>query len=420
MAESLFVKIIDAHGLDLLTQIVKDLNIKGKLLLVADDRTYAAAGGRVAGILKAAGFSLTECILHRSESLVPDESALGELLVKVEQDTGLLVAVGSGSITDLTRYLSYKLQKPFMAVSTAPSMDGYASSVAPLTLRGFKQTFPAVAPVAIIGDTGILAKAPPEMIRAGFGDLLGKYTSLADWKLSSIITEEAFSGEIAALVRVTADRTAASLSGSVSDPALVANLTEALIASGEAMQRWGNSRPASGAEHHLAHFWEMQAALNGTKRHLHGTKVGVAVIIVAKIYQQLLALDRCQVAELIARRKPETEAEYALRVQKAYGPLAGDVLSDLKGLYLDPVTRAARQRRILSNWEPLRDWVRTNLPTPEKLREWLLQAGAAVTVGEIGVTEEMRQLSLQNAKEVRSRYTVFRLAEDIGWSTMLS
>jgi glycerol-1-phosphate dehydrogenase [NAD(P)+] len=295
-------------------------------------------------------------------------------------------------------------------------MDGYASSVAPLTINGFKQTLPAISPTAIFAEPEILATAPTEMILAGVGDLLGKYTSLADWKLSSFITGESYSEELATLVHSTVDKTVADFNKQITDLALIKNLTEALIISGEVMLQWGNSRPASGAEHHLAHFWEMQAALAGKKSHLHGTKVGIAVILVAEIYHKLFKLELKEVKKLISESKPESEADYIMRVKKIYGPLADDILADLKGLYLDQEQRTARQQMILEQWQTMKSWVLQNVPTGKEIRELMIRAGAPVEVHEIEVNTELLKLALKNAKEVRGRYTVFRLAEDIGWS----
>jgi glycerol-1-phosphate dehydrogenase [NAD(P)+] len=415
MSSNPILKIVESEALLKLSLVLQNISKASKVLLIADNKTWSVAGERAKSLLIVNGYQIVECILERDEPLVPDERALGEILVKLEPDIEILLAVGSGSITDLTRYIAYKFNKPFVAIPTAPSMDGYSSSVAPLTIRGFKQTLPAVTPAGIVADIAILVNAPTEMILAGFGDLLGKYTSLADWKLGQFINGEGYSEPIAAMVRTTVDKTVTSLNHNLSDPILIQNLTDALIISGEAMQQWGDSRPASGAEHHLAHFWEMQDLLTGKKSHLHGTKVGIAVILVAEVYHKLFKLEIEEVKQLIAQSKPELEQDFIKRVKKVYGPLADDILKDLKGLYLDPEKRAVRQRMILDNWTTMQVWVENNVPTGDWIRELMFRAGASIEAKSIDVSEEMLKLAMENAKEVRTRYTVFRLAEDIGW-----
>jgi glycerol-1-phosphate dehydrogenase [NAD(P)+] len=419
MSDSTIKVVIEENAIQILPAVLHDLSETEKVLLIADNNTYRIMGARVKQSLISAGFIVQEIILQSNGQLVPDEKALGEILIKMESDIGVLVSVGSGSITDLTRYISYKFGKSFVAVATAPSMDGYASSVAPLTINGFKQTLTAVPPNAIFAEPAILAAAPKEMILAGFGDLLGKYTSLADWQLSQIINQEKYSDEIAAMVRSAVDKTVVHFDNPITDQNLIKNLTEALIISGEAILQWGNSRPASGAEHHMAHFWEMQDALLGRKNHLHGTKVGIAVILVAEVYHQLFKLDIEEVKQLIDESKPETELEYNQRIKRVYGVLADDILADLKGYYLDLEKRADRQRMILKNWESLQAWVNQYVPSGEKIREFMVRAGAPVDAEQIDVDAEMLHMALENAKEVRTRYTVFRLAEDIGWKLRL-
>ena len=387
----------------------------GEILLIADDRTYEVAGKKVAAILKTAGHSIRECVLHRGTALVPDEDALAEIGAALGDGTALLLAVGAGSITDLTRFISFKAGKPFIAVPTAPSMDGYASPVAVLTIKGFKQTLPAAPPVAIVADPEIMATAPPLMIQAGLGDLLGKYTALADWKLSQIVNGEAYSDQIEAMMRMAVDKAVASFETGSDLITCVKNLTEALIVSGIAMLKWGDSRPASGAEHHLSHFWEMQDALHGVEGHLHGTKVGIATIWVCQYYQQLFSLSTADLTQRLAAYQSEPEPVYRQRIEDVFGPLAEAVLNDLQGYYRDSEKRAIRQRLLVAHWPWLQHWVGEQVATPERIIQLLKKAGAPTEIQDIGVNQEELRLALQNAKEVRKRYTIFRLAEDIGW-----
>lgn len=394
---------------------LKELPPASRLLIIADDRTFPIAGEQTRAVLSSAGFQVRTCILEREAQLIPDERALGEIVLAMEPDSALLVSVGAGSITDLTRYSSAKFNKPFIAVPTAPSMDGYASPVAPLTIKGFKRTWPARPPLAIFGDLEILTAAPDVMKQAGYGDLLGKYTSLADWKLGTLLNEEAYAPEVAEMVRNAVDRTVESLKRAAPERPRTQLLTEALIISGEAMLQWGDSRPASGSEHHLAHFWEMQAALAGHPEPLHGIKVGVAVLLMLRVYQKLFALTRAEVAQLIGAYRPETATDYAARIKRVYGPLAGEVSADLGRIYRDQARREIRQHKILEHWEELQTWVQHQLPSAAEAERWLASQGAPVAPARIGVDPTLLTTALMNAKEVRSRYTVLRLAEDIGW-----
>lgn len=405
--------LIDTGVIEELPKVVSNLGIESKIMVVADKNTYQAAGRRVTNLLIDSGYNVRACILCIRGKLAADEQALGETLINMDVDTELLLAVGSGTINDITRYLSYKTGKPYAVVPTAPSMDGYASSVAAMTVNGCKKTYSATPPKAIVADIDILSEAPKEMIRAGLGDILGKYTSLADWKLGQIIAGEAYSEDIENLVRHAVDE-CINISDCLFTKKTIKSLMQALVTSGIAMLNWGNSRPASGSEHHISHFWEMHDALQGTEGHLHGAKVGIAEIWITKLYHKVFALDINEVKHYIAIRQPEREAAYIERVKKAYGPLADEIINELKDSYLDEQKRQARQENIIKNWEVLQSWVRENVPPPERIQELLKKAGAPTSHLEMGIAEEMLLKALDNAKEVRARYTIFRLAEDIG------
>ncbi len=405
--------IIESKALSQLPRFLS--NYSGKALLVADQNTHSIAGVQVGAILREAGFAYREIVLRRPQPLVPDEHGLAEIHENLSPDTDVLLGVGSGTITDLTRYAGFKAGKPFISLPTAPSMDGYASPVAALTLEGFKRTLPAAPPVAIIADIEIIKQAPQIMIQAGLGDLLGKYTSLTDWELGRIIEGEDYSYQIAEQVRNAVDRAICSFKNDISNETKITALTTALIMSGEAMLAWGNSRPASGSEHHLAHYWEMEAALRGRGDHLHGIKVGIATMIVSGYYHRLSSLTIKEIEESVTNNHYESDPDYRSRIKAVFGPLAKMILSDLDGYYSDSTLRKKRQIEIQNNWCLLKKLVREKIPAPDQIKSILKQAKAPWSPREIGISAAELELALENAKEVRKRYTVFRLAEDLGW-----
>ena len=240
-----------------ITDIVKEILPK-EILIVSDKNTYKVLGQNVEEKLKDAGYNVKNIILNSEGDLIPDERAIGRVLVEVEDEIELLVAVGSGSINDISRMVSARTKIPYVIMGTSPSMDGYASTVSPLIIDGTKLTYPGIHPYAIIADSNIMKDAPFEMICAGFGDILGKYTALSDWMLSHKINEEYFCGTTEKLVRDAMNKCFENIEGAVNrDAKAIGYIAEALILSGVAMTLTENSRPASGAEHHLSHYWEI-------------------------------------------------------------------------------------------------------------------------------------------------------------------
>lgn len=279
-------KILVENGcLAQLPQTVQELG-GGPAYLLADPNTYAAAAEKAGDLLTAAGIPFHGQLYRTQAPLVPNEHTLGEALANLEPSDKLIIAVGSGTLNDTARFLSARTGIPYMVVCTAPSMDGYASTVCPLILDGQKITKPGVYPQAILADTDILKEAPMPMLTAGFGDIIGKYTALADWRLSQILNGEYYCEACAQLMAHAVEKCAQNAPGlKARDPQAIQYVTEALILSGITMGMVGNSRPASGAEHHFSHYWEVDALRWGQPHPLHGNSVGVGAVLSASLYQ---------------------------------------------------------------------------------------------------------------------------------------
>ena len=158
-----------------LSEICKDFN---NILVVADENTFKASGEDV---LAATSKKVKGRVVFSGESvLIPDEKAIDKVNENLD-GVDLIIGIGSGVIQDLSKYTAFFAKIPYVIVATAPSMDGYASSGAAMILKGMKETVPAGLPLAILADTEVLRNAPMEMIKAGYGDIIGKYSALNDW-----------------------------------------------------------------------------------------------------------------------------------------------------------------------------------------------------------------------------------------------
>lgn len=265
--------------------ILRDLGAS-HIFLVADNYTFEAAGRQVEQLLDQAGLPYHKRVFQTETPLVPNEYALGSVLAAMTSQDDMLLAVGSGTLNDVTKYVSARTGIPYVIAATAPSMDGYASTVAPTILDGFKTTLPAVYPAAIVADVDILKDAPMPMLTAGFGDIIGKFTSLADWRLSHQLNGEYYCPEVAGVIEAAVETCAANAQALAQrEPQAIQAVTEALILSGLAMGMVGVSRPASGAEHQMAHYWEMDALRRGEEHPLHGNAVGVGTVLAASLYE---------------------------------------------------------------------------------------------------------------------------------------
>lgn len=226
--------------------ILRDLGAS-HIFLVADNYTYEAAGRQVEQLLDQAGLAYHKRVFQTETPLCPTSTPWGSVLAAMTSQDDMLLAVGSGTLNDVTKYVSARTGIPYVIAATAPSMDGYASTVAPTILDGFKTTLPAVYPAAIVADVDILKDAPMPMLTAGFGDIIGKFTSLADWRLSHQLNGEYYCPEVAGVIEAAVETCAANAQALAQrEPQAIQAVTEALILSGLAMGMVGVSRPCLG------------------------------------------------------------------------------------------------------------------------------------------------------------------------------
>ncbi len=310
--------IISSGAILQLPEILKDYN---KIYLVADERTYAAAGELCEATLRKADKLSHTCILE-GDTVLPNAQTLGTILIHANDPTAksdifsysplpdLILAVGSGTVNDSCRLVSYRLNIPYAVVATAPSMDGYASAGSPILFNGSKATIQATTPKYIIADLDVLKGAPMEMMLAGIGDMFGKYTGMLDWELARDYTGEYYCENIGNKV-IEATNKCLENGYKLAERAeeCIRAIMEGLSVTGLGMAYIGNSRPASGAEHIVAHAWELFDVEQGNPPHLHGLEVCEATRLIAILYQMLYQeTDDTHLKALIEKYLPYFEA----------------------------------------------------------------------------------------------------------------
>lgn len=407
---------VGKNSLNDLPVLVEKMGFKS-LYLISDPITYGIAGETCVKILEAAG------IRHKIIQLAHlgfDEATLGELTINMPMDCDLMVAVGTGAINDMTRYFSFKMGHPFFTVATAAPMDGFASSISAIQTNHLKTTFSAQTPTAIIGDTEILKNAPYTMIAAGLGDLLGKFTCLCDWKLAKVINGEHYCENIAELVESCVQKVLAD-AGKVRerDPETLGNIMEGLVLTGVAMSLYGNSRPASGCEHHISHYWEMIFEQVGKHPVPHGTQVGVGTVLILKLVEKLRKTEvDFDDARAVARSYDQAAWEYAIHA--AYGPAAEGVIAmEASARKNAPAARLDRIDAMENHWSQILALL-AGLPSSEKIMEILRSLDSPCLPSEIGVDDALLKRTFLYCKEVRARYTILQMVWDLGLLDPLS
>ncbi|MCS7260835.1 MAG: sn-glycerol-1-phosphate dehydrogenase [Anaerolineae bacterium] len=384
------------------------------LTLVADQNTYAALGQVAEHTLRTHGYDVHRILLY-GEEIVADERAIVQLLEQMDTQERVFLAVGAGTITDLVRFVSHRARLPFISLPTAPSVDGYTSIGAPLVLDRVKRTLIAQPPRAVFADLPTLCAAPHRLIAAGLGDILGKFTSLADWRLGHLICNEEYDEALAQRARRALDACVQDVAAiGRAEPAAVRRLMEALVESGLCMLEFGKTTLASGAEHHASHFWEMKRLWEGRPSLLHGAKVGVATVLVASLYDQIKQLTRAQVAERMARvAMPERAVEIQI-IRQVYGPIAEAIIAEQSTfLDMDATAYAALQQRVLDNWDAVQE-IAATVPPAEQIEGMLAAADAPTRPSMLGLSNQEVELAMCCSHYLRNRFTVARLARMLG------
>lgn len=347
------------------------------------------------------------------DGLQPDNEGIGKVMKQLDYcDRGLssvsvdvLVAIGSGTIHDLTRYAATEYDIPFVSVPTAASVDGFSANVVSMIWDGLKKTVPGVVPRWILADTDIFAKAPKRLTASGVADLLGKYTAILDWRVSHLVTDEYICEEICELIEHALKDVSRELDDIRSgDPDAMEKLMYALILSGMTMQMAGSPRPVSGAEHMAAHLWDMEV-LNGKRKALHGEEVGVALVLVTAYYKKLghaIRHHQVRVKSDLAKG-----IEYGL-LEKTFlqKGLMDGILSDNEPNPLEDIDLQKLEEQL----DEIEDLIR-DLPDEDDMIEKLKEAGGLTQMSEIGLDESIVEDTLAVCPYVRSRMTLLRLAK---------
>jgi len=374
-----------------------------KILLVADTNTYAACGDAIRAQI---GDKLESLLVYERDGLlIPDEEAVGEMQKKLTAQTDLIVGIGSGVIQDTCKYVSHMAGLPYAIVATAPSMDGYASVGAAMIMGGMKVTYSAHVPEMIIGDIDVLKDAPMEMIKSGYGDILGKYSCLNDWKLARIVRGEYFCPYVYDLtmdmVVKTRDLGEKLLAR---DPDAIQTLMEAIVGVGVCMSLVGNSRPASGSEHHLSHYFEIVGIERNEEYLPHGIDVCFSAIETACLREKLLALP-----SLDGFTYSFDKEKYEAEIRRIYGGVADEVLALQKKLGWYELDRVRVYRE---KWDEIKK-ILADAPTADEMEALASRVGLNKREFDGLYGQKKIEDARLYAKDLKDRYTVLWMYYDL-------
>lgn len=370
--------------------LIAALGAGPRIALVSDQNTHAVLGARV------------EHALEPRQSIILDQphadDVTVEKLLAALQPVDLVIAVGTGTLNDLTKMVAHRRGVPQAVFATAPSMNGYTSLSASITHQGMKTSFRTRTPIGVYFDLKVLAAAPPRLIRAGLGDSACRSTAQADWLLSHLLLDRPYRETPFALLaedeRDLLAHTPALLAG---DLETMRHLVRTLVLSGFGMTICNGSYPASQGEHLLSHYVEMMHAARGA---LHGEQVAVATVAMAEIQQRILDIDRPQL------HAPRVTHEDVIA---HFGPAIGEgCWQEMQQKLFDVSARVAER------WDAIRERIAAICVPHAQLRQSLVDAGAPVEPAQLGWSTDLFANAIAHAREIRNRYTFLDVLADIG------
>ena len=384
--------------------VLAPLKLGRRLAVVCDTNTVEAMGRRVAKHLKPLG-AIEEIVLPGN--LECDEPTIAMVQEKT-RNADAIVVVGSGALSDVCKYATFKDGRKYATFGTAASMNGYAASTASVTLRnGYKTSLPAHAPRGIFIDLKVSADAPAWLSAAGLGDSLCRSTAQIDWWASHRLFGSFYSSVPYALI--AADEPAMIKSAAdLAKHSIEANghLHRVLTLCGLGVCFTGVSHHGSMGEHQVSHWIDMFAgpAHPGTT---HGQQVGVASLAIARLQCELLALD---VAPEI-RPTHIVETEFVARYGEALGRMC---YAEAKKKSFDKAGAAAFNETLRALWPRLREELRPFIMDPAAMKAAIAAAGGPVTATGLGLPRKVWRDAMKHARDVRNRWSFLDLADDAG------
>lgn len=390
-----------------------------KAIVVADTNTWRVAGEAVQKALEAAGVATEKPFVFTDPELFAEWSYVIELENALKGLNAIPVAVGSGVINDLCKLVSHRLGRRYMVMGTAASMDGYSAANSSITKDGIKQTMSCRAPLGCIVDSKIAAEAPKEMVASGYADLIAKIPAGADWMLADAIGSEAIHELAWRFVQgPLRDSLSAPEKCAAGDVAETEKLCSGLVMSGFAMQAMDSSRPASGTEHQVSHYLDMEGLCYNGKHVSHGFKVGLGTLASTKTLEFILRQDlaNLDVDAAAAKWWPDF-ATVKATFPKVFGPRKAHIVRAEDEFAKKCPTPEGLKKELSvlkAKWPELAPKIKAQIMPFEEVRAKLVAVGAPVEPEQVGISRARFLETYRGVPYMRARYFGLDLVERLG------
>ena len=384
-----------------------------KAIIIADTVTFDVAGKAVSEYLCHARIAQEDPFIFNEPDLHAEIEHVERLEQVLSQTGAIPVAVGSGTINDMTKLAAHRTSRQYLCVATAASMDGYTAYGASIVYRGNKQTFTCPAPQAVLADLEIIRKAPPELTASGYADLFAKVPAGADWILADELGVEPVEPIAWSIVQDGLHDALANPEGAhggAVEP--IASLVEGLMLSGFAMQWSRTSRCASGADHQFSHLWDMERHTHNGKAPSHGFKVGIATLYVSALYEQFMhhPIEQLDIEDCCAHWLDWEQQEARVREMFSGTDFLQTVLTETQAKYISKEALAQQLGMLKAKCTVIKTRLEKQLLPPAEVKRRLQSVGAPVEPEDIGISRDRLRNSFLRAQHLRRRFTILDIA----------
>lgn len=410
--------IIDNNAADKAAALFKEQFPNQRAVIVSDLTTFSILGKSISKQFESNNIDQENPFVYQNTEMYAEYNYVEQLAEALKLHDAIPVAVGSGTINDLTKLAAHLAHRQYMCIATAASMDGYTAFGASITANGAKQTFNCPAPQACIADIKVLSNAPTKMTAAGYADLFAKITAGADWILADALGIEAIDPIAWEIVQSGLHEALSDPAGTKNgDPNAVEKLTEGLMLGGFAMQWSKSSRPASGAEHQFSHLWNMEHHLNNGAHISHGFQVSIGTLAITALYDLVIKTDFSQLDINAALKQwPSLQQlqDDALQIFKNTDfPEIG--LQEVTAKYANHEELERQLTQLKTNWSTIKQQLTQQILPFDEAKRRLAQVGAPTEPEQIGLSRQKLRDTFVRAQYIRRRYTVLDLAVRTGY-----
>lgn len=399
--------------LSVVPQIFKEQFPGRTALIIADENTWRVAGEQVFTFMREAGVPCG-VFLFPDTGFHADWDHIETVDKLIDQTGAVTISVGSGTINDLCKLTAHHHEQSYLSVATAASVDGYTSFGASITFEGLKQTFECPAPVALVADIDIIAKAPKEMTAAGYADLAAKIPAGGEWMIADLFGTEPIIPTAWHMLQDVLDEMLSDPEGvAAGKPEAIAALFEGLTLSGFAMQAARSSRPASCTDHLFSHYLDMTGHRYNGKLQSHGFQVAIGTLTMCAFFDEFLKLDLTQLDMEKCVSEWPTLIEEQTRAKALFSTFVNPNLgvSEITKKYADASAVREQLTKVREQWPELREKYRKQVYSFDKMKRLFSIVGAPVDPADIGVTRQQLKDMVPYTQLMRHRINLLDLAK---------